>query len=110
MTAEECIDEGNTELAMGDLEKAAEWYEKATEAEPDCYEAWHALSIARMKLEQYEPAIEAGKKAIAINPQEPMAYTSLSLTYARNGQIPEAEEVAGKARILSWGGKVDAAD
>ena len=33
-------------------------------------------------------------------------WSSLSMFYVKNGQIPEAEAAGGKARILSWGGKI----
>jgi tetratricopeptide (TPR) repeat protein len=104
--SEQHIEEGNIHLATGDLEKAVECYHQATDSDPKSYEAWHAYSVGCMKLERYDEAIRAGKRAIELNPQEAMGYTSLSLIYARNEQIPEAEEMAGKARILSWGGKV----
>jgi hypothetical protein len=35
-----------------------------------------------------------------------LAWSSLSLFHARNNQIKEAEAAGGKARILSWGGKI----
>ncbi|MEO0453000.1 MAG: tetratricopeptide repeat protein [Verrucomicrobiota bacterium] len=107
MTAEELIDEGNTELAMGEMERAVEWFEKATVADPDSFDAWYALGVAKMKLGDYPAAIQAGKKAIELRPNEQMGYTSLSMTYARDGQIQEAEDMAAKARMLSWGGKID---
>lgn len=105
--SEKHLEAGNVQLAQGELEKAVECYQLAAEADPESFEAWHALAIGKMKLERYDEAIRAGKEAIRLRPQDPMGYTSLSLTYARNGQVPEAEEMAGKARILSWGGKVD---
>ncbi len=33
-------------------------------------------------------------------------WSSLSLFYVRNGQIPEAEAAGAKAKIISWGGKI----
>jgi hypothetical protein len=41
-----------------------------------------------------------------MRPNDQLAWSSLSLFYVRNGQIPEAEAAGAKARILSWGGKV----
>ncbi|MEM9446023.1 MAG: tetratricopeptide repeat protein [Verrucomicrobiota bacterium] len=105
-SVEELFDEGNTELAMGELEKAAEYYRQCVKIDAQFFDGWHALGMVLMKSKQYEEAIEAGKKAIEIRPNDQMAYTSLSLAYVRNGQIKEAEDMGAKARILSWGGKV----
>jgi len=105
-TAEDCIDEGNGELAMGELEKAAEWYGKATELEPDSFDAWHALTVALIKLNRPAEALAAGEKAINLRPNDQMAYATMSLAYGRNNQIKEAEAMGAKARIISWGGKV----
>jgi tetratricopeptide (TPR) repeat protein len=104
--AEAHWDEGNSALALGDLETAVVCYRKAVEADPEYFDAWHALGMALMKLKRYPEAIEAGKVAVRLRPNDLMAYTSLSLAYVRNGDIKKAEEMGAKARILSWGGKV----
>ncbi len=103
---EQWLDDANTELALGELENAAALFQKCTDAQPDHFEAWHALGMCLMKLGKYPEAIAAGLKAIYIRPNDQMAYTSLSLAYVRNGQIKEAEDMNAKARILSWGGKI----
>jgi hypothetical protein len=41
-----------------------------------------------------------------LNPNDQLAWSSLSLFYVKNGQVPEAEAAGAKARILSWGGKI----
>lgn len=105
-TAEDYIDEGNGELALGELDKAAEWYRKATELEPDSFDAWHALTVALIKLNRPSEALVAGQKAIDLRPNDQMAYATMSLAYGRNNQIKEAEAMGAKARIISWGGKV----
>lgn len=105
-TVDELFDDGNSELAMGELEKAAEFYRQAIELDPLFFDGWHALGMVEMKMQHYPEAIEAGKRAVALKPNDQMAYTSLSLAYVRNGQIKEAEEMGAKARIISWGGKI----
>jgi Flp pilus assembly protein TadD len=59
-----------------------------------------------MKNGNFQEAIEAGKKAVELRPNDQLAWSSLSLFYVRNNQIKEAEAAGGKARILSWGGKI----
>jgi tetratricopeptide (TPR) repeat protein len=104
--AEQSFDEGNDALAVGDLAGAETKYREAVGSNPDYFEAWHALGMILYKQNRYPEAIEAGLRASALNPQDQMLWTSLSLAYMKNGQIPEAEAAAGKAKVLSWGGKV----
>src|SRR6266487_1143925 len=54
----------------------------------------------------FPEAIEAGKRAVALRPNDQIGWTSLSLFYNRNGDIKEAEAAGAKAKILSWGGKI----
>jgi len=105
MNAEEYFDDANGNLAIGELEQAAAGYRQAVELSPDFFDAWHALCMALVKLEKFPEAIEAGKKALELQPNDQIAYTSLSIAYARNGQIKEAEAMAANARVISWGGK-----
>jgi len=43
-------------------------------------------------LKRLPEAVEAIKKAIAVNPEEPLYHTSLSTVFRDMGMIPEAEE------------------
>jgi Flp pilus assembly protein TadD len=103
---EELFDDANGDLALGELESAVEKYRRCTELDPEFFDGWHALGMALMKLGRYPEAIQAGLKTVEMRPNDQLAWSSLSLFYVRNGQIPEAEAAGGKARILSWGGKV----
>jgi tetratricopeptide (TPR) repeat protein len=105
-TLDELFEEAEGHVALGELDEASVSYRKATELDPQSFDAWHALGMVLMKLQRYPEAIEAGQRAVALKPNEQMGYTSLSLAYVRNGQIKEAEEMGAKARIISWGGKV----
>ena len=40
--------------------------------------------------------------ALGLNPEDVLAYTSLSMFYERAGRIAEAEEAGAKARMLDW--------
>ena len=44
--------------------------------------------------------------ATTLKPYDLLAWTALSQMYVKGGQIAEAEDAKGKARILSLGGKV----
>lgn len=107
---EELFDDANGDLALGELEAAAEKYRRCTELAPDWFEGWHALEMALMKLGRIDEAIAAGKKTIEMRPNDQLAWSSLSLCYVRAGLIKEAEDAGAKARILSWGGKIKKED
>ncbi|MEM6884609.1 MAG: tetratricopeptide repeat protein [Verrucomicrobiota bacterium] len=105
--AEEHLDEGNGCLALGDLDEAVKHYQKAVETDAEFFDGWHALAMALMKLKRFKEAEDAGKETIRIQPNNQMAYTTMSLIYVRMDRIKDAEDMGSKARIISWGGKVD---
>jgi len=103
---EELFDDANGDLAIGELESAAEKYRRCVELDGTYFEGWHALGMALMKTGRYEEAIHAGLRCVELKPNDQLAWSSLSLFYVRDGKIKEAEAAGAKARILSWGGKV----
>jgi tetratricopeptide (TPR) repeat protein len=103
---EELFDDANGDLAIGELESAAGKYRRCVEMDPAYFEGWHALGMALMKTGHYDEAIQAGLRCVELKPNDQLAWSSLSLFYVRAGNIKEAEAAGGKARILSWGGKV----
>ena len=105
-TRDQIFDDANGDLAVGDLESAAEKYRCCVQMTPDFFDGWHALGMALMKLGRFPEAIEAGKKAVALRPNDQIGWTSLSLFYNRAGNIKEAEAAGAKAKVLSWGGKI----
>ncbi len=106
LSPEEIFDEATADIALGELEAAAEKYRRCVEMQADYFDAWHALGMALMKIGRYSEAIEAGLRSIELRPNDQLAWSSLSLFYVRNQQIKEAEAAGAKARILSWGGKI----
>src|SRR5580704_16947217 len=102
----ELFDDANGDLAVGELESAVEKYRRCVELDPAFFDGWHALGMALMKLGRFPGGIEAGMAAVKLRPNDQIGWTSLSLFYNRNGQIKEAEEAGGKAKVISWGGKI----
>ena len=103
---EELFDDANGDLAIGELSAAIEKYRQCVERVPTFFDGWHALGMTLMKNGNYPEAIDAGRHAVALRPNDQLAWSSLSLFYVRNNQIKEAEAAGAKARILSWGGKI----
>jgi Flp pilus assembly protein TadD len=91
---DEVFDEGNTHLALGELEKAESAYRRAVALDDNFFDGWQALGMS------------CGIKATLLEPDDLLAWTGLSQMYVRDGQIAEAEHAKGNARILSMGGKV----
>ena len=99
-------DEASGLVAVGELEEAVKLYRRSVEVDPQFFDGWHALGMALMKSGSIKEAIGAGLMATTINPNDLLACTALSQMYVKNGQIAEAEDAKGKARILSLGGRV----
>jgi tetratricopeptide (TPR) repeat protein len=105
-TTDDLMDDGNTALAIGELGEAAKCFQQVVEQDPQFQDGWHALSMALYKLDRYQEAIDAGKRAARIDPNNQFVWSSLSLAYNANKQKAEAEAAGAKARIISWGGKI----
>jgi Flp pilus assembly protein TadD len=103
---EALFDDANGDLALGDLEPAVEKYRRCTELAPDFADGWHALAMALMKVGRPTEAITAALRNTELRPNDQLAWSSLSICYVKNHQIKEAEAAGAKARILSWGGKI----
>lgn len=103
------FDDANGDLAIGDLDAAAAKYQRCTDRDPAFFDAWHALAMAHMKSGRITEAIEAGKQAVRLRPNDQLAWSSLSMFLVRNHRIKEAEAAGAKAKVLSWGGQLDPA-
>jgi len=105
-TIDELMDEGNTALAIGELDEAVKYFQQVVEQDAQNEDGWQAICMALYKLDRYEEAIVAGKRLAQINPNNQFVWSSLSLAYNANKQKAEAEAAGAKARIISWGGKI----
>lgn len=103
---DDLFDEANGHLAVGELEAAVAGYRQCVALDPNFFDGWHALGLALLKTGDSKEAIGAGLIATTLRPNDLLAWTALSQMYVRAGQIAEAEDAKGKARILSLGGKV----
>jgi len=101
------FDEATGDVALGELDAAAEKFRRCVGIDPDFFDGWHALGMTLMKTGRFAEAIEAGLRSVELRPNDQLAWSSLSLFHVRAGNIKEAETAGANARILSWGGKVD---
>lgn len=74
------------------LEEAIRGYREALEADPGLAIAWNGLAMALDRQGDLDAAIEAARRLVELEPDEPLSHTSLSMIYMRKGMVPEAEQ------------------
>jgi Flp pilus assembly protein TadD len=89
-------------VAEGRDDEAVNEYRKSLAADDTFTDSLHGLSRALQNLNRLDEAIEVAKQISALDPDDVLAHTSLSIIYQKKGMIPEAEEEANKARVLGW--------
>lgn len=89
-------------FAGGRYQDAVAEYRAAVAADPQFTDALHALSKALQELKDFDGAIKVSQQITAIDPDDVLAHTSLSILYQNKGMIAEAEAESNKARILGW--------
>jgi len=102
MTKDDLYDQAVDLVAEGKPDEAVAKYREAIAMDADFVDAWTGLALALAELQRFEEAIEAGKKLIDLEPDDPLSYTNLSRFYQQMGNVPEAEAWAAKARIADW--------
>jgi cytochrome c-type biogenesis protein CcmH/NrfG len=105
MTADELqavVDEATFDYTMGDHETAIAKLTRAVEAQPDAFEAWHALAEINFSLRRFDDALHAAERAHALRPEDLFINTTLSRVWMEKGDKAAAEKFGSKAKILSW--------
>ena len=87
-------------FAKGEHEDAVRLYRDAIHADPELPIAWNGLSMALALSGDLDGAIEAAKRLVELEPDDPMSHTNLSRFYQQNGMIPEAEDERAVAMRL----------
>lgn len=102
MTAEDHYYNGVDLFGEGKLDEAVAEYGRAIEMNPQFSDALHGLAQARYAMEQFDATIEAAERILALDPDDVLAWTTISRAYQRKGMVPEAEAAGSKAKILGW--------
>jgi Flp pilus assembly protein TadD len=89
-------------VADGEPERALVEYQNSLASDPAFTEAMHGMARTLQDLNRLDEAIVIAKRIAELDPDDVLAYTSLSVLYQKKGMIPEAEAEANKARILGW--------
>lgn len=102
MNKEDYYNRGMEHFAEDRLDDAVVDYLRALDEDPDYADALHALAMTYAHQEKLDQAIDIGKRLVEVAPNDELAHTSLSIFYQQKGMIAEAEQIAAKARTLSW--------
>jgi len=81
---------------------AEEAYREALEHQPGWSDCLQAMGMAQMNAGKLKEALETLTEVTRLAPEDPLAFTSLSMCWVRLENIEKAEEAQAKARMLSW--------
>jgi len=87
-------------FADGRVEEAIARYREALDADPKLAIAWNGLSLALRQQGDLDGAVEAAKRLIEIEPDDPLSHTNLSILFQLKGMIAEAEDERAEAMQL----------
>lgn len=77
-------------------------YGLALAERPDWADCLQALGMAQMHAGSLEEALRTLERVTQLAPEDPLAFTSLSMCLQRLNRIADAETAQAKARLLSW--------
>ena len=89
-------------LAEGRPAAAVDDFQAALALNPDYLDARHGLILALDAAGQLDQGIVAAQQLVAEQPDDVLAWTSLSILLQHAGRVPEAEAASARAKILGW--------
>lgn len=101
-TKEDLFEQAVNAFGEGQNEEAIRLYKRALEIDPAYPDALHGLGMAQHNAGQLDDAIETAQRLIALDADDILAHTSLSMFYQAKGMIAEAEKEGTQAKILGW--------
>jgi len=94
--------QGMALYGQGKNEEAVRAFEAALSERPEWSDCLQALGMTQMNLGRLDDALATLTRVTELAPEDPLAYTSLSMVWVRKENIEEAEKAQAKARMLSW--------
>jgi tetratricopeptide (TPR) repeat protein len=88
-------------FVAGRLEQAVAGYRAALALDPSLAIAWNGLAMVLERMEDLDGAIAAAERLAELDPDDPLAHTSLSRFYQRKGWIERAEDEKAIATKLA---------
>jgi len=85
-----------------EYDEAIEAYREALAERPEWSDCLQALGMAQMHAGKLKEALENLERVTQLAPEDPLAFTSLSMCLQRMDRIADAEAAQSKARLLSW--------
>jgi len=101
-TAEDLYYDAIERLADGRAAEAVDLFRAALAVNPNFLDARHGLIRALDSAGEVDEGIATALALIADQPDDVLAWTSLSILYQHAGRVPEAEAASAKAKILGW--------
>lgn len=105
MTPEELqtlVEDATYDHAVGKDADALAKLERATAADPGCFEAWHALAEIHFAHRNLDRALTAAEAAHKLRPGDLFINTTLSRVWMEKGDKARAEHFGAQARMQSW--------
>ena len=98
---EDLIAWGQYEEGKGSFEEAHQWYRYAIALEPDVFEVWYTLGLFHRRQNDWQSAIEAQNRAVALMPKSRDAWYELAWAYMMIGQNDAAHTAFFEAKDAS---------
>lgn len=102
MTKEELFEQAVNAFGDGNLDESIGLYHKALAIDPNYQDALHGLGMSLFNHGRFDDAAEAAKRLIAIDAEDVLAHTTLSMIYQAQGRIEDAEKEGNVAKIMGW--------
>ena len=94
--------EGSDLHGEGRHDEAMACFDRCLALDPAYTDAILGKAMVHLARQEFDEAIELGKRLIELQPDDVLAHTNLSVFYQRADRIAEAEEAGAKAKMLDW--------
>ncbi|HEY0796762.1 MAG TPA: tetratricopeptide repeat protein [Acidisarcina sp.] len=89
-------------IASGESGEASRLLRECVAIDPHFADALHGLTRALQDAGELDEAIHVACRLIALEPDDVLAHTRLSILYQAKGMVPEAEAESTRAKLLGW--------